>query len=85
MTDQLVDPLTVAADLIDAEIERMRQRWLDHCRGRRRRPPLTRAQKKRAVAIAFDDSPRETLVSAWAGATDRDRRDLLKRATGKVI
>ena len=46
MTDQLVDPLTVAADLIDAEIERMRQRWLDHCRGRRRRPPLTRAQKK---------------------------------------
>ena len=46
-------------------------------------PALTPEQKRRAAAISFDDTPRETLAAAWAGATDRDRRDLIDRATGK--
>ncbi len=49
-----------------------------------RSPPLTRIEKRRADAIQFDDSPRATLAAAWAGASDRDRRDLVNRATGRA-
>ena len=49
-----------------------------------RPPPLTNIEKRRAAAIQFDASPRATLAAAWAGATDRDRRDLVNRATGRV-
>ncbi len=53
------------------------------CR-KHRPPPLTPAQKQRADAISFDGSPRETLAAAWAGATERNRRDLVARATGRA-
>ena len=49
-----------------------------------RPPPLTRVEKRRADAIQFDDTPRAKLATAWAGATERDRRDLLDRATGRA-
>ena len=53
--------------------------------GRRHRPPpLTPIEKRRAAAITFDDDPRAILAAAWAGASDRDRRDLVNRATGRV-
>jgi hypothetical protein len=53
--------------------------------GRRHRPPpLTPVEQRRADAISFDDTPRETLAAAWAGASERDRRDLVARATGRV-
>lgn len=50
-----------------------------------RSPPLTPTQQRRADAISFDDTPRETLAAAWAGASEQDRRDLIERATGRVI
>ena len=49
-----------------------------------RPPPLTQIEKLRAAQISFDSSPREALAAAWAGATDRDRRDLVSRATGRI-
>ena len=53
--------------------------------GRRHRPPpLTPVEQRRADAISFDSTPRETLAAAWAGASDRDRCDLVARATGRV-
>ena len=53
--------------------------------GRRHRPPpLTPIEKRRAAAIQFEDTPRAVLAAAWAGASDRDRRDLVKRATGRA-
>ena len=53
--------------------------------GRRHRPPpLTPVEQRRADAITFDSTPRETLAAAWAGATERDRRDLMARATGRA-
>ena len=53
--------------------------------GRRHRPPpLTKIEQRRAAAITFDDSPRAILAAAWAGASDRDRRDLVNRAIGRV-
>lgn len=51
---------------------------------RHRPPPLTPIQKRRAAAITFDDDPRAILAAAWVGASDRDRRDLVNRATGRV-
>ena len=69
---------------VEAEAERMRRRWMNHCRDQRRRPAITAAEKRRAAAISFDDSPRATLAAAWAGATDRDRRDLIERVTGSI-
>ena len=52
--------------------------------GRRHRPPpLTKIEQRRAAAITFDDSPRAILAAAWAGASDRDRRDLVNRVTGR--
>ena len=48
-----------------------------------RPPPLTKIEQRRAAAITFDESPRAVLAAAWAGASDRDRRDLVNRATGK--
>jgi len=54
--------------------------------GRRHRPPpLTKIEQRRADAISFDSSPRETLAAAWAGASDRDRRDLMARETGRAM
>lgn len=53
------------------------------CR-KHRPPPLTPAQKQRADAISFDDSPLETLAAAWAGASEQDQRDLVARATGRA-
>ncbi len=54
--------------------------------GRKHRPPpLTKIEQRRAVAISFDDTPRETLAAAWAGASDRDRRDLVARVTGRAM
>jgi len=55
--------------------------WRRVCR-EHRRPALTPKQKRQAAVISFDDSPRETLARAWAGATDRDRRDIVEKATG---
>ena len=53
--------------------------------GRRHRPPpQTKIEQRRADAISFDDTPRETLARAWAGASDRDRRDLVALATGRA-
>ena len=49
-----------------------------------RPPPLTKIEQRRADAISFDESPRATLVAAWAGASDRDRRDLVNRVTERV-
>ena len=49
-----------------------------------RAPKLTRIEQRRADAITFDDSPRAILAAAWAGASDRDRRDLVARVTGRV-
>ena len=49
-----------------------------------RSPPLTPIEKRRADAIQFDDSPRAILAAAWAGASDRDRRDLVNRVTGRA-
>jgi hypothetical protein len=49
-----------------------------------RSPPLTKIEQRRADAISFDDTPRETLAHAWNNATDRDRRDLVNRATGRI-
>ncbi len=53
--------------------------------GRRHRaPPLTKIEQRRADAISFDDTPRETLAAAWSGASDKDRRDLVARATARA-
>lgn len=53
--------------------------------GRKHRAPvLTEIEKRRAAAICFDDDPRALLAAAWAGASDRDRRDLVARATGRA-
>lgn len=49
-----------------------------------RPPPLTKIEQRRAAAINFDNTPRAILAAAWAGATDRDRRDLVNRATGRA-
>ena len=49
-----------------------------------RPPPLTKIEQRRADAISFDDTLRETLAAAWAGASDKDRHDLVARATGRV-
>ncbi len=49
-----------------------------------RSPSLTRIEQRRADAISFDDTPREALAAAWAGASEKDRRDLLDRASGRV-
>ena len=49
------------------------------------RPPSpTPIQKRRAAAISFNDTPRETLAAAWSGASDKDRRDLVALATGRA-
>ncbi len=49
------------------------------------RPPSpTPIQKRRAAAISFDTTPRETLAAAWSGASDKDRRDLVALATGRA-
>ena len=68
--------------------------------GRKHRPPpLTAIEKRRAAQIPDFDDPdflaklgagttardcRARLASAWNGASDRDRRDLVNRATKKV-
>ena len=57
--------------------EMLRRVWREH-----RPPPLTSVEKRRAAAITFDDTPRAILAAAWAGASDRDRRDLVNRVTG---
>ncbi len=49
-----------------------------------RPPPLTKIEQRRAAAIQFDDTLRAILAAAWAGASDRDRRDLVNRATGRA-
>ncbi len=51
---------------------------------RHRPPPLTKIEQRRADAISFDDTPRETLAAAWVGAREQDRRDLVARATGRM-
>ena len=49
------------------------------------RPPSpTPQERRRAAAISFDDTPRETLAAAWSGASDKDRRDLVALATGRA-
>jgi hypothetical protein len=50
-----------------------------------RSPALTPAERRRAAAISFDESPRAELAAAWQAATERDRRDLIRRATERVI
>ena len=67
---------------VEAEAVRQRSTWTNYCRGRRRRPPLTQSQKKRLPSICIGNSPREILAAAWAGATTRDRLDLIERVTG---
>ncbi len=57
--------------------------WARVCR-EHRPPPLTKIEKRRAAAIQFEDTPRAILAAAWAGASDRDRRDLVNRATGRA-
>ena len=57
--------------------------WARVCR-EHRPPPLTPIEKRRAAAIQFEDTPRAVLAAAWAGASDRDCRDLVNRATGRV-
>ena len=66
--------------------------------GRRHRPPpLTKADKRRMAQIPDFDDPdfevklgtgttdrRARLASAWTAASDRDRRDLVNRATGRA-
>ena len=68
--------------------------------GRRHRPPLlTPAEKRRAAQIPDFDDPdflaklgagttahdrRARLASAWNGASNRDRRDLISRATARA-
>ncbi len=49
-----------------------------------RAPSLTPIERRRAASISFDDTPRETLAAAWAGASDKDRRDLVARATARA-
>jgi len=66
---------------------------------RHRSPPLTPIEKRRAAQIPDFDDPdflaklgagtsardrRARLASAWNGASNRDRRDLVARATGRV-
>jgi hypothetical protein len=51
---------------------------------RHRAPSLTPIERRRAAAISFDDTPRETLAAAWSGASDKDRRDLVALATGRA-
>ena len=58
--------------------------WAHVCR-EHRPPPLTKIEKRRAAAIQFDDSPRAILAAAWAGASDKDRRDLVNRVTGRDV
>lgn len=53
-------------------------------RHRHRSPPLTRVEQRRADAIQFEGSPRAILAAAWVGASDRDRRDLVNRATRRA-
>ena len=49
------------------------------------RPPSpTPIEQRRAAAISFDTTPRETLAAAWTGASDKDRRDLVALATGRA-
>ncbi len=57
--------------------------WARVCR-EHRPPSLTKIEQRRAAAIQFDDTPRAILATAWAGASDRDRRDLVNRATGRA-
>jgi len=67
------------------ERERQRRQWARHCRrSSYRSPPLTAAQRRRATNHSLDDSPRAALARAWSGASERDRRDLIRRATGRT-
>ena len=70
-----------AVDPLDVEIERQRSAWLAFVRGRTRRPTPTPAEKRRAAAITFDDSPRKALVAAWRGATNADRLAIIAQIT----
>jgi hypothetical protein len=74
-------------DAVEREAERQRRRWVGHCRGSRyRSPPLTREQERRGWALSFDrDDPRAALAAAWSAASVRDRRDLIRRATGRAM
>jgi hypothetical protein len=74
--------------------------WLFTGLDRKHRPPLlTGADKRRMATIPDFDDPdflvklgagttvharRARLASAWNDATDRDRSDLVNRATGRV-
>lgn len=67
---------------VKLERARMLRRWASFCRGRLRRPALTRTQQRAADSSVLDDGPRAVLVSAWNSATERDRRDLIAAVTG---
>ncbi len=67
----------------ELEAERQLRAWSRFCRKQGASMlRLTKAEQRRAVFISFDDTPRERLAAAWAGASDKDRRDLLQRVIG---
>ena len=71
--------------LVAAQRDREPPRRFTGLYRRHRPPPLTPVQKRRAAALQFDDNnPRAILAAAWAGASDKDRHDLVSRATGRV-
>lgn len=65
------------ADTID-EAERMRRQWAAWC-GRDSRQPVVPGYPAQPPK-----SPRALLAEAWGQASDRDRRDLIARATRGV-
>lgn len=71
--------------LAEREAERQRRQFAEHCAtSTYRSPPLSRREAREAARIRLDISPRAKLAEAWAQAPDRDRRDLIDRATKAV-